>query len=67
MNQQMSMTQIRKIFYKLLQAIYACKKFGIIHRDIKPGNILICLKEENDFEVKLCDFGLARDLATSYS
>ncbi len=28
----------------------------ILHRDLKPENIL----SDNDFNIKLCDFGLAR-------
>ncbi len=30
---------------------------NIIHRDIKPGNILVC----DDFQIKLTDFGIAKD------
>ncbi len=35
---------------------YAYKKMGLIHRDIKPGNILLTM----DKTIKITDFGLAK-------
>mmetsp|Transcript_6545 Transcript_6545/g.10521 ORF Transcript_6545/g.10521 Transcript_6545/m.10521 type:complete len:91 (+) Transcript_6545:467-739(+) len=43
-------------FYSLLCALRFLESAGVVHRDIKPLNVLI----NNDFSVKLCDFGLAR-------
>lgn len=49
---------IKKQFYRILQAIDICHSKGIVHRDIKPQNFLL------DFEgnIKLADFGLCRTL-----
>lgn len=45
-----------EITIEVADAIYHAHQAGIIHRDIKPGNILLC---GNDGAVKLADFGLA--------
>lgn len=43
----------------LCRAIYYCHSNFVLHRDIKPNNLLIAA----DGEVKLADFGLARSFA----
>jgi len=38
---------------------------GLIHRDIKPGNIMVCQRGGLSDVIKLLDFGLVRPLAAS--
>ena len=46
------------ILYNLLCSLKFLHSANVIHRDIKPGNILI----DNYCSIKICDFGLARTL-----
>lgn len=45
------------ILFQMLQGINYVHACGILHRDIKPGNIFVNIK---DCKVKIGDFGLAR-------
>ncbi|KAL4991575.1 kinase-like domain-containing protein [Aspergillus falconensis] len=46
----------------LIRGIWFCHENFVLHRDIKPNNLLIA----SDGEVKLADFGLARSFADPY-
>lgn len=50
-------SEARPIFKQIIDAVQACHKEDIIHRDIKLDNIL--LNEEMTL-IKLCDFGVSR-------
>lgn len=46
-------------------ALGAAQKEQIVHRDIKPTNLMLKFAEERDVQVKVIDFGLARSTAAS--
>ncbi|XP_073789766.1 uncharacterized protein pimr134 isoform X2 [Danio rerio] len=54
---------IRKIMYQATIAADTCCKRGVLHRDIKPGNLLI---NPQTYEVKLIDFGCGELLTDSF-
>ena len=42
--------------FQILEAIKHCHSAGVIHRDVKPENILL----DENFNIKLTDFGCAK-------
>jgi len=62
-NSGLSEDHIKVILYNSLCSLKYLHSANIIHRDIKPGNILI----NESCQVMICDFGIARTLPDSCS
>src|SRR6186713_95249 len=50
------MREVAEIIHQLLDGLAHAHAAGVIHRDVKPSNILI----NNDGRIKISDFGIAR-------
>ena len=56
-----SLPNMLEVIIKTLTALKTTHKAGMVHRDVKPDNIML-VEEERYSYVKLMDFGLVKDL-----
>lgn len=61
--QPWSLNKVLKVLFPMIKALEKVHAKGLVHRDFKPQNVLICNDEED--EVVLIDFGLAKALGNS--
>ena len=56
--QKLSEDHIQYFIYQVLRALKYIHSANVLHRDLKPGNLLL----NSNCDLKVCDFGLARGL-----
>jgi serine/threonine-protein kinase len=54
-----------RIATQAARALGVAHKLGIVHRDIKPGNIILTTDEQGQETAKVLDFGIAKLLETA--
>ena len=64
----LKVAHVLEIGEQVTRALIAAANQGLIHRDLKPGNIMLTRSEDSSagFEVKVIDFGLAKVTAESF-
>ena len=55
-NQPLTPEHVEFFLYQILRGVKYIHSANVVHRDLKPPNILV----NKDCELKICDFGLAR-------
>ena len=57
----LTLEQKVRLVHDIAEAIHAAHRLGLIHRDLKPNNILVETGDDGSLRPSVVDFGLARD------
>jgi len=52
--------RVRSIFRQVFDAVHHAHNTGLVHRDLKPGNIMLVGRDEQGDIIKIVDFGIAK-------
>ncbi|HQF88365.1 MAG TPA: protein kinase [Acidobacteriota bacterium] len=62
---ELSWEEMVRIIIRAADALQAAHREGLVHRDVKPGNILVERRADGALHPYVVDFGLARELSAS--
>jgi eukaryotic-like serine/threonine-protein kinase len=60
--ERMTLEEKVTVVVQVAQALHQAHRFGLVHRDVKPGNILVERAEDGAWKPYLTDFGIAREI-----
>jgi len=61
--EQMTLEEKVRVMRQVAEALHAAHRLGLIHRDVKPGNVMMERTDEGEWRPYVMDFGLAREQA----
>ena len=61
---RLAIDEVRRIAYEIMRGLAAAHRQGVIHRDLKPQNVMI---ERDTNRIVLMDFGIAHDTSSRVS
>ncbi|MDI3282548.1 serine/threonine-protein kinase [Polyangium sp. 15x6] len=64
-SERMTREQKVRAVQQVSMALHEAHRLGIIHRDVKPGNIMVEQGEDGSYKPYIMDFGIAREMGKS--
>jgi serine/threonine protein kinase len=56
----MTLDDFKQVVMQTLEGLIAAQALGLVHRDLKPGNLMVIWLASGKFQLKILDFGLAK-------
>lgn len=56
----LTVDDFKEVVVQSLEGMIAAQELGLVHRDLKPGNLMVIWLASGKFQIKILDFGLAK-------